>query len=113
METLRSTSPNYIRCIKPNEEKEAFKFTPIQVLSQLRACGVLETIKISASGYPSRTDFALFAERYQPLAPPECAKAEDIRSYCEIILRNVIKDDDKFQVGRTKIFMRAGQVSLP
>ena len=25
METLNATSPHYIRCIKPNDEKEAFE----------------------------------------------------------------------------------------
>jgi len=86
METLRSTTPNFIRCIKPNEQKvfhlnyyliisfflkknffpikkEPFVFEPVHVLAQLRACGVLETIRISAAGYPSRTNFYQFAER--------------------------------------------------
>jgi len=65
MEIIRSTSPHYIRCIKPNEQKAAFKFDPVQVLAQLRACGVLETIRISAAGYPSRHEFDDFAERYK------------------------------------------------
>jgi myosin-5 len=54
METIRGTDVNYIRCIKPNETKEAFKFESQLVVAQLRACGVLETIKISCAGYPSR-----------------------------------------------------------
>ena len=54
METLNSTAPHYIRCIKPNDFKEAFEFDPKRSIQQLRACGVLETIRISAAGYPSR-----------------------------------------------------------
>jgi myosin-5 len=63
METINSTNVHYIRCIKPNEAKKAWMLEPQQVLSQLRACGVLETIRISCAGYPSRWTFAEFAER--------------------------------------------------
>lgn len=63
MDTINHTNVHYIRCIKPNEAKKAWLFEPNQVLSQLRACGVLETIRISCAGYPSRWTFAEFAER--------------------------------------------------
>lgn len=64
MDTINHTNVHYIRCIKPNEAKKAWTFEPQQVLSQLRACGVLETIRISCAGYPSRWTFAEFASRY-------------------------------------------------
>lgn len=64
MDILSITNVHYIRCIKPNEQKEAWRFTPQQVLSQLRACGVLETIRISCAGYPTRWTYEEFAERY-------------------------------------------------
>jgi myosin-5 len=63
METINNTNVHYIRCIKPNEAKRAWEFEPQQVLSQLRACGVLETIRISCAGYPSRWTFEEFASR--------------------------------------------------
>lgn len=64
MDTINHTNVHYIRCIKPNESKRAWTFEPQQVLSQLRACGVLETIRISCAGYPSRWTFGEFANRY-------------------------------------------------
>lgn len=67
METLGMTNVHYIRCIKPNEAKKAWEFTPSQVLGQLRACGVLETIRISCAGYPTRWTYEEFAERYVDL----------------------------------------------
>ncbi|XP_037835459.1 unconventional myosin-Vb-like [Kryptolebias marmoratus] len=54
MQTLNATTPHYVRCIKPNDYKEAFSFDSRRAVQQLRACGVLETIRISAAGYPSR-----------------------------------------------------------
>jgi myosin-5 len=63
METLNMTNVHYIRCIKPNEAKKAWEFDPQQVLGQLRACGVLETIRISCAGYPTRWTYEEFVER--------------------------------------------------
>lgn len=63
METLKVTNVHYIRCIKPNEAKRPWEFQPQQVLGQLRACGVLETIRISCAGYPTRWTYEEFAER--------------------------------------------------
>nr|AEG78620.1 MYO2 [Cryptococcus gattii] len=63
MDTINNTNVHYIRCIKPNEAKKAWELDSHQVLSQLRACGVLETIRISCDGYPSRWEYAQFAER--------------------------------------------------
>lgn len=64
MDTLSVTNVHYIRCIKPNEQKKPWEFQPQQVLGQLRACGVLETIRISCAGYPTRWIYEEFAERY-------------------------------------------------
>lgn len=54
MITLNDTTPHYIRCIKPNDDKLPFMFDHQRAVDQLRACGVLETIRISAAGFPSR-----------------------------------------------------------
>lgn len=63
MDTISMTNPHYVRCIKPNREKKAWEFDSKHVLSQLRACGILETVRISCAGYPSRWKFDDFASR--------------------------------------------------
>ncbi|KAF7491299.1 Unconventional myosin-Vb [Sarcoptes scabiei] len=67
MQILNSTEPHYVRCIKPNDRKAAFEFNNIRAVQQLRACGVLETIRISSNGYPSRWSYHDFASRYRIL----------------------------------------------
>ncbi|CAL1542577.1 unnamed protein product [Lymnaea stagnalis] len=111
METLNATSPHYIRCIKPNDSKEAFMFEPKRAVEQLRACGVLETIRISAAGYPSRWTYSEFFQRYRVLALSKHIFKNDMRKTCEAILPALISDDDKYRFGKTKIFFRAGQVA--
>jgi myosin heavy subunit len=113
MDTISKTNVHYIRCIKPNESKVAWGFEPNMVLSQLRACGVLETIRISCAGYPSRWTFEDFADRFYALVNSQYWDpnlSPDINKLCRVILDKYITDSDKFQIGLTKIFFRAGQV---
>uniref|UniRef100_A0A7N9CQ07 Unconventional myosin-Vb n=1 Tax=Macaca fascicularis TaxID=9541 RepID=A0A7N9CQ07_MACFA len=111
METLNATTPHYVRCIKPNDEKLPFHFDPKRAVQQLRACGVLETIRISAAGYPSRWAYHDFFNRYRVLVKKRELANTDKKAICRSVLENLIKDPDKFQFGRTKIFFRAGQVA--
>ncbi|GAA6049040.1 hypothetical protein JCM3770_005453 [Rhodotorula araucariae] len=109
MDTIDSTNAHYIRCIKPNEQKQAWEFDPPMVLGQLRACGVLETIKISCAGYPTRWKFDEFADRYYMLVPSaQWQQTSDLRALCTSILSSAVSEPDKYQVGLTKIFFRAG-----
>uniref|UniRef100_A0A674GLV6 Myosin VB n=1 Tax=Taeniopygia guttata TaxID=59729 RepID=A0A674GLV6_TAEGU len=111
METLNATTPHYVRCIKPNDEKLPFKFDPKRAVQQLRACGVLETIRISAAGFPSRWSYTDFFNRYRVLMSKRDLSKNDKKQICQTLLEELIKDPDKFQFGRTKIFFRAGQVA--
>ena len=116
MNTINSTDVHYIRCIKPNEGKEAWKFEGPMVLSQLRACGVLETVRISCAGYPTRWTYEEFALRYYMLIPSP-SWTSDIRSMANAILKKALGQGtnrglDKYQLGLTKIFFRAGMLAF-
>ncbi len=111
MSTLNSTTPHYVRCIKPNDDKAAFQFDPKRGVQQLRACGVLETVRISAAGYPSRWTYYDFFLRYRVLCHSKDVKRNDYRTTCESIIGNMISDEDKYRFGKTKLFFRAGQVA--
>ncbi|KAH1174526.1 hypothetical protein KIL84_008517 [Mauremys mutica] len=112
METLSSTAPHYVRCIKPNDRKRPFEFDAKRAVEQLRACGVLETIQISASGYPSRWTYVEFFSRYRALMRPEELMGGDERQTCRLVLERLLKDPGKYQCGKGKIFFRAGQVAF-
>ncbi|XP_076143801.1 unconventional myosin-Va isoform X2 [Alosa pseudoharengus] len=110
METLNATTPHYVRCIKPNDFKHAFTFDPKRAVQQLRACGVLETIRISAAGFPSRWTYQEFFSRYRVLMKQKDVLA-DKKLTCKNVLEQLVQDPDKYQFGKTKIFFRAGQVA--
>ncbi|KAM9307383.1 unconventional myosin-Vb isoform 3-T3 [Pholidichthys leucotaenia] len=111
MDTLNATTPHYVRCIKPNDYKEAFSFDSSRAVQQLRACGVLETIRISAAGYPSRWTYPDFFSRYRVLMKKSDKASSDKKLVCRNLLEMLIKEPDMFQFGKTKIFFRAGQVA--
>lgn len=112
MTTLYSTKVHYIRCIKPNEEKRPFYFDAHFVLQQLQACGVLETIRISAAGFPGRWSFIDFIDRFSILANDPIAvrrdSAKDARTACLELLRDLKLPSNNFQIGKTRVFMRTG-----
>uniref|UniRef100_A0A672I2A3 Myosin VC n=1 Tax=Salarias fasciatus TaxID=181472 RepID=A0A672I2A3_SALFA len=111
METLNATTPHYVRCIKPNDEKLPFEYDSGRVVQQLRACGVLETIRISAQSYPSRWTYIEFYSRYSILMTHQEAELTDKKQTCKNVLQRLIQDSNQYKFGRTKIFFRAGQVA--
>lgn len=114
METINSTEVHYIRCIKPNDAKIAWQVEPQNMLGQLRACGVLETIRISCAGFPGRWNIADFVERYYVLVPSQhwdMSSLERVRVLAEHILKETMAPE-QYRFGRTKIFFRAGVLAM-
>ncbi|KAF8696218.1 hypothetical protein HU200_037117 [Digitaria exilis] len=109
METLSSTEPHYIRCIKPNSVLKPAIFENTNVLQQLRCSGVLEAIRISCAGYPTRKLFHDFLHRFRVLAPEILKERNDEKVACQKILDKIGLQG--YQIGRTKVFLRAGQMA--
>eukprot|EP00058_Branchiostoma_floridae_P020354 XP_002605844.1 hypothetical protein BRAFLDRAFT_84329 [Branchiostoma floridae] len=80
MHTLESTSPHYIRCIKPNVQSRPGVFDRRHVERQLQACGVLETVNISRLSYPTRLAYPAFLERYGIIMRTAADQATSSRS---------------------------------
>ena len=64
---IDATAPHYIRCLKPNDELLADDFDPKQIVEQLRYSGVLEAVRVSRAGYPTRYPHGQFMSRYYML----------------------------------------------
>ncbi|KAK2542027.1 unconventional myosin-Vb-like protein [Columba livia] len=111
VEMLSSTTQHYVRCIKPNDGKQPFVFDSRRAVEQLRACGVLETIRISASGYPSRCTYQEFLERYRALVSREELRSTNKKQICSLALERLLQDPSKYRCGKNKVFFRAGQVA--
>ncbi|XP_057463452.1 myosin-9 isoform X2 [Actinidia eriantha] len=109
METLNATEPHYIRCVKPNNLLKPAVFENANIMQQLRCGGVLEAIRISCAGYPTRRPFFEFINRFGLLAPEVLEGNYDEKVACQKILDK--KGLKGFQIGKTKVFLRAGQMA--
>ncbi|KAH1259466.1 Myosin-11 [Glycine max] len=112
MEILSSTEPHYIRCVKPNNLLKPAIFENANIIQQLRcgvSIGVLEAIRISCAGYPTRRAFFEFVNRFSLLAPDVTEAHHDEKIVCQKILEKAgLKG---YQIGKTKVFLRAGQMA--
>ncbi|XP_038979492.1 myosin-6-like isoform X2 [Phoenix dactylifera] len=109
LETLSATEPHYIRCVKPNNLLKPAIFENINILQQLRCGGVLEAIRISCAGYPTRRTFDEFIDRFGILAPEVLDGSCDEITAAQRLLEKV--NLKGYQIGRTKVFLRAGQMA--
>ena len=111
MAKLNETEPHYIRCIKPNGRNVPSAFENANVLHQLRCGGVLEAVSISCAGYPSRKPVDEFLDRFGLLAPDKEAlftPGEETEVICHFNGREARRS---WQLGKTKVFLRAGQMA--
>lgn len=109
METLSATEPHYIRCVKPNNILKPAIFENFNIIQQLRCGGVLEAIRISCAGYPTRRTFYEFLNRFGLLAPEVLEGNSDDKVACQMILEK--KGLIGYQIGKSKVFLRAGQMA--
>lgn len=56
-------TPHFVRCIKPNDDRQALRFSKERVMVQLRYTGILETVNIRRQGYSHRIPIQEFVNR--------------------------------------------------
>ncbi|KFK40409.1 hypothetical protein AALP_AA3G369800 [Arabis alpina] len=110
VESLSTTEPHYIRCVKPNNLLKHSIFENQNVLHQLRCGGVMETIEISRAGYPTRKHFDEFLDRFRILTPVKLDKSSDEKAACKKLLETV--KIEEYQIGKTKVFLKAGHMAI-
>ncbi|CAF2326133.1 unnamed protein product [Brassica napus] len=111
MNKLENTTPHFIRCIKPNSKQLPRVYEEDLVLQQLRCCGVLEVVRISRSGYPTRLTHQEFAGRYGFLLSDKKV-SQDPLSVSIAVLKQYDVHPEMYQVGYTKLYLRTGQIGV-
>ncbi|XP_055948538.1 myosin heavy chain, muscle-like isoform X7 [Argiope bruennichi] len=109
MASLHSTQPHFVRCIIPNELKQAGVIDAGLVMHQLTCNGVLEGIRICRKGFPNRMIYPDFKQRYTILAASAVPKGfVDAKKVAESVLEAIQLDKNDYRLGNTKVFFRAG-----
>lgn len=105
--SMSKCNPFFVRCMKPNEDKQARKVDMPCLLNQLRCLGIYSTVKIRKQGYPVRLRFQHFVERYRHLLKPPIPRGVQYRDLCRLILDTVTNSNDhNYQLGATRVFLR-------
>nr|AAG49341.1 myosin subfamily VIII heavy chain [Petroselinum crispum] len=107
MHQLENSTPHFILCIKPNRKQIPGMFEKELVLKQLRCCEILQVVRISRSGYPTRLTHQEFAERYGILSKFDII--QDPLSASVSVLQQFGIQPEMYQVGYTRLYFRTGQ----
>uniref|UniRef100_A0A8C9SHQ9 Osteoclast-stimulating factor 1 n=1 Tax=Scleropages formosus TaxID=113540 RepID=A0A8C9SHQ9_SCLFO len=106
--TLMKCTPHYIRCIKPNETKRPKDWEESRVKHQVEYLGLKENIRVRRAGYAYRRVFRKFLNRYAILTKESWPTWRgDEKQGVLHLLRSVNMDQEQFQLGRTKVFIKA------
>merc|ERR1711953_1444830 len=110
MKVLYSTDPAFIRCVVPNTHKQPGGVEPGLVMHQYQCNGVLAGIAICRKGFPNKLMYPDFKARYNILAAAGVAKAKNDKGAATAVFDAIKMDKEKFRLGHTKVFFRAGQL---
>jgi len=108
MSTLYKTEPHFIRCVVPNTHKQPGGVEPGLIMHQYQCNGVLAGIAICRKGFPNKMLYPEFKGRYNILAAKAVAKAKNDKSAAGAVMDVIKLDKEKFRLGHTKVFFRAG-----
>lgn len=105
--TLMKCTPHYIRCIKPNETKRPKDWEESRVKHQVEYLGLRENIRVRRAGFAYRRVFNKFLMRYAILTAETwpCWRGPEQQGVLHL-LRSVNMDNDQYQMGRTKVFVK-------
>uniref|UniRef100_A0A8C7N2R0 Osteoclast-stimulating factor 1 n=1 Tax=Oncorhynchus kisutch TaxID=8019 RepID=A0A8C7N2R0_ONCKI len=106
--TLMKCTPHYIRCIKPNETKRPKDWEESRAKHQVEYLGLRENIRVRRAGYAYRRVFNKFLQRYAILTAETwpCWRGGEQQGVLHL-LRSVNMDTDQYQMGRSKVFVKA------
>ncbi|NXD06259.1 MYO1E protein, partial [Nothocercus nigrocapillus] len=106
--TLMKCTPHYIRCIKPNETKKPRDWEESRVKHQVEYLGLKENIRVRRAGYAYRRVFKKFLQRYAILTKATWPSWKgDEKQGVLHLLQSVNMDPDQYQLGKSKVFIKA------
>uniref|UniRef100_A0A8B9TMU7 Unconventional myosin-Ic n=1 Tax=Anas platyrhynchos TaxID=8839 RepID=A0A8B9TMU7_ANAPL len=107
MEILMSKEPSYIRCMKPNDAKQADRFDEVLIRHQVKYLGLMENLRVRRAGFAYRRKYEVFLQRYKSLCP-ETWPTWDGRPHdgVAVLVKHLGYKQEEYKMGRTKIFIR-------
>jgi hypothetical protein len=128
MEKMGMCEPHFVRCIKPNPQKQPKLWDLELVMRQLTYTGMLQTVQMRREGYPFRIAFDEFWTAYHGIVFDFSHPGKGTAATCTELLTKLeehVEEVRKIQgsttitttlrgwkVARTKVFLKYWQVDL-
>lgn len=103
--TLNSTFPHFVRCMKSNDLKQGNIFASSRMQDQLRYAGLVEVCRIRKLGFPVRRPFDEFYKRYRCID----LGCLDLDSLLNVLQKKGVLKDGEWAKGHSKMFVRTVQ----
>ncbi|XP_069361962.1 myosin-IIIb-like isoform X2 [Maniola hyperantus] len=110
LQKMVSGTPQFVRCLKPNDSRSPKHFDSTKILKQLRYTGVLETIRIRQNGFSHRLAYDEFLKRYGFLAFSYEEEVKPNRDSCRLLLLRLKMDG--WALGKSKVFLKYYHVEV-
>ena len=107
VDKLMKCYPAYIRCIKPNETKQPKEIDENRVKHQIKYLGLVENVRVRRAGFAYRREFAKFIQRYGVVSRKTLFWKGPVSEGIRLIMESVNMDSDQWQMGKTKVFIKA------
>ena len=104
---LGTTSVQFVRCVKPCAEQQPGIATGKMILNQLRCNGTMEAVEVMQAAYPSRISYDLIHGNIVQYMPEFMQKMSP-NGFFEVLMEALDIPKSAYQLGRTKLFMKAG-----
>ncbi|KAG2470339.1 MYO1H protein, partial [Polypterus senegalus] len=107
IEILTSKEPSYVRCLKPNDAKQAGHFDDVLIRHQVKYLGLMEHLRVRRAGFAYRRRYEIFLQRYKPLCPATWPHWHGPPAQgVETLVKYIGYKPEEYKLGRTKIFIR-------
>ncbi|CAI5731424.1 unnamed protein product [Peronospora destructor] len=109
MASIRQTKVYYVRCIKPNQNKNPNEMDQPMVVSQLRCAGVIEAIRISRVAYPNRLLLEELMDKFWVFDVKQRKTDVSFKQRCEALMKTMeLSSPEQYQIGFSRIYFRYG-----
>jgi len=112
MNLIDTTEPSFIRCIKPNDEKMAFKFNNGKVLIQLLSLSILEALQLKTIGFGYRRPFADFVQQFKFVDLGVAKSGLPDVDQAKKLVEGVGLDKSMYGVGKSMMFLKTDGVKI-
>lgn len=105
---LEQTSCFFVKCLKPNDNQQPFKFQEPQVLRQLVTGGVGPVLDIMKCGYPCRLSYSKLWDRYRHFLPTGFPSSMNPRDFADLTMRFLRVPSHLYRLGVSRVFFKLG-----